>query len=84
MDQAYTAAHEGTATDASQLLSTEDLAQLVFAPDPETAEPRWVVFPSADKAMPWGARPTSNRKTSIAVYAMLMAISRLPSSVVNK
>jgi hypothetical protein len=47
--QAYTAAHEGTATDHGRVFAGGDLGELVFAPDPDTGEPRWVVFPSADK-----------------------------------
>ena len=49
MEQAYTAAHEGTATDHGRVFVGDDLDQLVLTPDPLTAEPRWVVFPSADK-----------------------------------
>jgi hypothetical protein len=49
MDQAYTAAHEGTPTDHGRTFVGDELAQLVFTPDPVAAEPRWVVFPSADK-----------------------------------
>ncbi len=47
--QAYTAAHEGTASDHSRLFSTAELADLVYDDDPSTTEPRWVVFPSSDK-----------------------------------
>jgi hypothetical protein len=46
---AYTAAHEGTATDGSRVFTGADLDELVLGEDPWTAEPRWVVFPSADK-----------------------------------
>lgn len=49
MDQAYTAAHEGTATDHGHTFAGDELAQLVLTPDPVVGEPRWVVFPSADK-----------------------------------
>lgn len=49
MVQAYTAAHEGSANDHGQVFGDDELAMLVFAPDPATGEPRWVVFPSADK-----------------------------------
>lgn len=46
---AYTAAHEGTATDHGRVFTGDDLGMLVFAVDPIHDEPRWVVFPSADK-----------------------------------
>lgn len=46
---AYTAAHENTDNDHGQVFVGAELAKLVFAPDPETGDPRWVVFPSADK-----------------------------------
>lgn len=45
----YTAAHEGTINDHGQVLVGDALDPLVFTPDPETEEPRWVVFPSAGK-----------------------------------
>lgn len=46
---AYTAAHEGTATDASRLFGTDELNLLVFDADPTYGEPRWIVFPSRNK-----------------------------------
>ena len=46
---AYTAAHEGTATDHGKVFLGGDLSQLVHEDDPATGEPRWVVFPSQDK-----------------------------------
>lgn len=46
---AYTAAHEGTVSDHGQVFTGDDLGTLVFAADTVTADPRWVVFPSADK-----------------------------------
>ncbi|HEY8376319.1 MAG TPA: hypothetical protein VIK91_07520, partial [Nannocystis sp.] len=46
---AYTAAHEGTVNDHGHVFVGAELDQLVFTPDPETTDPRWVVFPSADK-----------------------------------
>lgn len=49
VDRAYTAAHEGTATDHGRTFVGDELAQLVLTPDPATGQPRWVVFPSADK-----------------------------------
>ncbi|MCX4248014.1 hypothetical protein [Paraliomyxa miuraensis] len=49
MEQAYTAAHEGTPTDHGRVFAGDELDQLVFTPDPGTGQPRWVVFPSADK-----------------------------------
>jgi hypothetical protein len=49
MTGAYTAAHEGTATDGSRLFVGSELDQLVIEPDPDSTDPRWVVFPSADK-----------------------------------
>jgi hypothetical protein len=49
MDRAYTAAHEGAPTDHGRTFVGDQLAQLVFTPDPAIGQPRWVVFPSADK-----------------------------------
>ncbi len=49
MAQAYTAAHEGTVSDHGRVYAGADLGELVMGLDPETVEPRWVVFPSADK-----------------------------------
>jgi hypothetical protein len=49
MDQAYTAAHEGSPTDHGRTFVGDELLQLVLTPDPATGQPRWVVFPSADK-----------------------------------
>lgn len=49
VDGAYTAAHEGTSNDHGAVYTGDALAQLVHDADPETGEPRWVVFPSADK-----------------------------------
>lgn len=46
---AYTAAHEGTASDHSRLFSGADLSLLVHAGVAPSGEPRWVVFPSRDK-----------------------------------
>ncbi|MGE0868538.1 MAG: hypothetical protein AB7P03_08250 [Kofleriaceae bacterium] len=46
---AYTAAHEFTANDRGKVFTGETLSQLVFAIDPDTLEPRWVVFPSEAK-----------------------------------
>ncbi|MGE0550749.1 MAG: hypothetical protein AB7O24_11060 [Kofleriaceae bacterium] len=46
---AYTAAHEYTANDRGKVFSEQGLSQLVFAFDPTTQQPRWVVFPSEAK-----------------------------------
>jgi hypothetical protein len=46
---AYTAAHENTETDHGKVFQGTDLDQLVYTPDPETTDPRWVVFPSRNK-----------------------------------
>lgn len=45
----YTAAHEGTVTDHGKIFTGAALEQLVFTADAQTSDPRWVVFPSADK-----------------------------------
>lgn len=47
--RAYTAAHEGTANDHGRVFADGELDQLVLSPDPRTNQPRWTVFPSADK-----------------------------------
>lgn len=49
LSAAYTAAHEGTVTDHGQVYEGAGLAQLTYEVDPALLEPRWVVFPSADK-----------------------------------
>jgi hypothetical protein len=49
--QAYTAAHENTATDHSRVYPTADLGLLVYD---VVAEPRWVVYPSRDKHGTYG------------------------------
>lgn len=46
---AYTAAHENTDNDHGMVFTGPMLDQLVFAVDAVTNDPRWVVFPSADK-----------------------------------
>ena len=46
---AYTAAHEGTVSDHGHVFTGAELGMLVYTVDPNTADPRWVVFPSADK-----------------------------------
>lgn len=46
---AYTAAHEGTATDHGRFFTADDFVELTYADDAATGQPRWVVFPSADK-----------------------------------
>jgi hypothetical protein len=55
MQSAYTAAHENTVNDHGRVFTGEDLALLVFGPDPATNEPRWIVFPSADKHATYGS-----------------------------
>lgn len=52
---AYTAAHENTATDRGHVFADAELGELVFAADPKTSEPRWVVFASADKHASYGS-----------------------------
>jgi hypothetical protein len=49
VEAAYTAAHEGSANDQGRVFTGPDLGQLVIEDDPELGEPRWIVFPSADK-----------------------------------
>lgn len=46
---AYTAAHENTASDHGRIFVDADLDQLVYSVDADTGDPRWVVYPSADK-----------------------------------
>jgi hypothetical protein len=52
---AYTAAHEGTASDSGRVFTGDDLQELVFDLDPEYREPRWVVFSSAAKHATYGS-----------------------------
>ena len=52
---AYTAAHEGSINDSGRTFTGDDLGLLQFDADTETAEPRWVVFPSADKHATYGS-----------------------------
>jgi hypothetical protein len=54
---AYTAAHEGTVSDHGKVFVGADLGMLVFASDKVTADPRWVVFPSADKHATYASVP---------------------------
>ncbi|MBK6512834.1 MAG: hypothetical protein IPG04_01625 [Polyangiaceae bacterium] len=49
LSAAYTAAHEGTITDHGRVFEGADLAELSYEVDPALLEPRWVVFPSANK-----------------------------------
>ena len=50
VDAAYTAAHEGAPGDRSRRFLAEELPRaLRYAEDPETREPRWVIYPSRDK-----------------------------------
>lgn len=46
---AYTAAHEGSVNDHGRVFAGSEVADLVVDDDPQTADPRWVVFPSANK-----------------------------------
>jgi hypothetical protein len=52
---AYTAAHENTATDHGHVFLGAELDELAFDLDARTEEPRWVVFPSADKHGSYGS-----------------------------
>lgn len=54
---AYTAAHENTSNDHGRVFIGDELTQLVYTPDLETGEPRWVVFPSADKHATYATVP---------------------------
>jgi len=55
--RAYTAAHEGTTSDHGRVFNEDALSELVFTVDPDTADPRWVVFPSADKHATYASVP---------------------------
>ncbi len=46
---AFTAAHEGTAKDSSDLFDGDRLLQLEYADDPYLGQPRWVVYSSRSK-----------------------------------
>ncbi len=52
---AYTAAHENTATDHGRVFTGNDLQELTYDIDDETADPRWVVFPSSAKHGTYGS-----------------------------
>ena len=49
VQQAYTAAHEGTVNDHGMVFGAGDLTTLVHEADPSFGQPRWVVFSSANK-----------------------------------
>jgi hypothetical protein len=49
MVQVFTTGHEGTANDQSIIFEVADFDQLVYETSFDNGEPRWVVFPSADK-----------------------------------
>jgi hypothetical protein len=49
MVQAFTTGHEGTSNDQSTLFDVADFDQLEYETSFDNGEPRWVVFPSADK-----------------------------------
>lgn len=55
MVRAYTAAHEGTLTDASRLYAGGGMNQLSFGVDPNTGDPRWLVYSSARKHATFGS-----------------------------
>ena len=46
---AYTAAHEGSVNDHGRVFTGSEVADLVMDDDPQTGDPRWVVFPSENK-----------------------------------
>jgi hypothetical protein len=47
---AYTAAHEGSSEDRSRVFTGQDLgSKLRYVTDPESGEPRWIVYPSQNK-----------------------------------
>jgi hypothetical protein len=52
--QVYTAAHEGEATDRSQVFGSSKLGSLTYANDAQTGEPRWVVYSSRNKHATYG------------------------------
>lgn len=47
--RAFTAAHEGTGQDSSDLFEGERLLELEYAEDPQLGQPRWVVYASRSK-----------------------------------
>ena len=49
VERVYTAGHEYTAFDGSEMFSREEFSQLQFETDRETGEPRWIVYASAGK-----------------------------------
>ena len=49
MVQAFTTGHEGTSNDQSTLIAPQDFNTFIYATTFDNGQPRWVVFPSADK-----------------------------------
>jgi hypothetical protein len=49
MVQVFTTGHEGTSNDQSRIFEVQEFGQLVFSTAFDNGQPRWVVFPSADK-----------------------------------
>jgi hypothetical protein len=52
--EAYTAAHEGEVNDRGHRYGTAELGALTYQDEASTGEPRWVVFPSANKHATYG------------------------------
>ncbi len=51
----YTAAHEGTITDSGHVFAGAELAELSFPDDPDSGEPRWMVWASDGKHATYGS-----------------------------
>lgn len=49
LTRAFTAAHEGTSQDSSDLFEGEGLLELEYAEDPHLGQPRWAVYASRSK-----------------------------------
>ena len=64
----YTAAHEGTISDGGRIVEGGDMATLTYTSVYDAGEPRWVVFPSADKHASY---PTLDACESVSIVPCL-------------
>jgi hypothetical protein len=67
--EAYTAAHEYTATDHGHVFGGGELADLIHASDATTGDPRWVVLPSRGKHATYGTAALCESASQIPCFA---------------